>query len=581
MTVTSTISSQTFPGTGAQTVFDFAFNIPATGDERVFLTDGSGNVTTLASTTYSINGYNSNSGGALTYPLVGSPLASSSTITIARDLPVVQDTVLENQGPYFPNAVEQALDYVTMLIQQTDSIQNRALQVPLVDPPPLPLPAVAQRALQLLGFDASGNPIAAQPSSATVSSAMAPVVAAATLAIARTLLGLGTMATEGIGAGLQDDGANNARVNFTTYDDATNQTVTSAFHLTRRDATGPITYALAKASTYWNGFGFWVSVVSGGPVTLTINAADSFVGQSAGASATVQRGQIAYISTDGAGSGAWYIDISGQAAASVIPINPQTGGSYTVQLSDWGKAVTRTYSASITDSLPQAVGSFGAGFWLYYQNTGATGATITPSTSTINGAASLFIPPQCGVLIVSDGTNYQTLGALPKGQRILLNTITASASYASDLTSFLSGCSEYEIVFEGLVPATNNNTIGFQCVTAGGGQSSSYSAVITTATASGVVAQNPAGNLYIPASAVGYVANSAPGVWGRIFVSNPQSTGKKVVNVHSGGISTTGTEFTASGSGWWDGGTDPWTGFSLLTVAGGNMAGTIKVYGYV
>lgn len=51
------------------------------------------------------------------------------------------------------------------------------------------LPSAASRALQLLGFDSLGNPIAAQPSSAPVSSAMQDVVAAASHAAALALLG--------------------------------------------------------------------------------------------------------------------------------------------------------------------------------------------------------------------------------------------------------------------------------------------------------------------------------------------------------------------------------------------------------
>lgn len=51
------------------------------------------------------------------------------------------------------------------------------------------LPSIAGRALQMLGFDASGNPIAAQPSSALVSSAMQDVTAAASHAAALALLG--------------------------------------------------------------------------------------------------------------------------------------------------------------------------------------------------------------------------------------------------------------------------------------------------------------------------------------------------------------------------------------------------------
>jgi microcystin-dependent protein len=51
------------------------------------------------------------------------------------------------------------------------------------------LPSATSRASQMLGFDANGNPIAAQPSSALVSSAMQDVTASASHAAALALLG--------------------------------------------------------------------------------------------------------------------------------------------------------------------------------------------------------------------------------------------------------------------------------------------------------------------------------------------------------------------------------------------------------
>lgn len=52
------------------------------------------------------------------------------------------------------------------------------------------LPSATARALQMLGFDAAGNPIAAQPASALVSAAWQPVVASPTLAAGLALLGV-------------------------------------------------------------------------------------------------------------------------------------------------------------------------------------------------------------------------------------------------------------------------------------------------------------------------------------------------------------------------------------------------------
>lgn len=88
-------------------------------------------------------------------------------------------------------------------------------------------------------------------------------------------------------------------------------------------------------------------------------------------------------------------------------INAQTGTTYTVASTDAQKLVTFSNASAIAVTLPQATGSFAAGFAFTAQNLGAGLVTITPTTSTINGASTLTIPQNTGCSIVSDGTNYQ------------------------------------------------------------------------------------------------------------------------------------------------------------------------------
>lgn len=66
-------------------------------------------------------------------------------------------------------------------------------------------------------------------------------------------------------------------------------------------------------------------------------------------------------------------------------------------------------------TLPQATGDFGAGWFYFAENRGAGTVTITPTTSTIDGAASLALTTNQGVLIVSDGTNYFTMRGIGGG----------------------------------------------------------------------------------------------------------------------------------------------------------------------
>lgn len=90
-------------------------------------------------------------------------------------------------------------------------------------------------------------------------------------------------------------------------------------------------------------------------------------------------------------------------------LNAQTGSTYTVLDSDRGKLVTLTNAAAIAVTLPQAgaASAFANGWASTFMNVGATVVTVTPTTSTINGASAYRIFPGQSVRIVSDGTNYQ------------------------------------------------------------------------------------------------------------------------------------------------------------------------------
>lgn len=329
MTVNNSANKVIAAGNGVQTVFNFSFIAVNASDISVIFTDASGNETTLATAQYTLTlnpvppGQLWALGGSVTYPLVGSPIALNTSLTIVRTLSLTQLVSLSNQGNTFPSAVETAIDLIEMQLQQVSELFQRAIVAPVVDPnPPLPLPPAAQRANQALVFDGSGNPIAgALPASGVISTAMQPVVGAATLAVGRAAFGLGGMAVEGIGAGLQDDGSGNARRNSIIQAVATNQAIHAASHLVRYVATGPITFTLDRANTLWNGFGFWVEAYVGA-VTLAINAADSFKGSSSGNSVTIPPGTAAFITTDAATSGTWYIEATQASAA------PVTGGSF-------------------------------------------------------------------------------------------------------------------------------------------------------------------------------------------------------------------------------------------------------------
>ena len=91
--------------------------------------------------------------------------------------------------------------------------------------------------------------------------------------------------------------------------------------------------------------------------------------------------------------------------------NAQTGTTYTVVEADRGKHVTLSNASTIAVTLPQSTSSaFVSGWYAVFENIGAGTVTITPTTSTINGGASIKLGTGEAVLVTADGTNYRALG---------------------------------------------------------------------------------------------------------------------------------------------------------------------------
>lgn len=80
--------------------------------------------------------------------------------------------------------------------------------------------------------------------------------------------------------------------------------------------------------------------------------------------------------------------------------------SYTVLNTDRGKLKTFSNVSPVAVTLPQAGANFPNGWSAFFENLGTGLVTITPTTSTIDGAATVTLSTGQGILIASDGTNY-------------------------------------------------------------------------------------------------------------------------------------------------------------------------------
>lgn len=115
------------------------------------------------------------------------------------------------------------------------------------------------------------------------------------------------------------------------------------------------------------------------------------------------------------GEGCWifYRDTATAQWAAIVSgkrqeVNTQTGTTYTFLLSDNGKEVTFSNTSAVAVTLPQATATtFGDGWSTIAMNLNNGAVTITPTTSTINGAANIVLQKNQGVIISSVGGNYR------------------------------------------------------------------------------------------------------------------------------------------------------------------------------
>ena len=131
-----TISSENrkagpFDGNGVTTSFPFTFKTFTKSDVKVIYTNVSEveAILTLDSDyTVTLNpDQNANPGGSVSY----STLASGEKLTIIGNVEYTQETDIQNQGGFYPEIIEDALDKLTMQIQQVKEIADRSVAVPV------------------------------------------------------------------------------------------------------------------------------------------------------------------------------------------------------------------------------------------------------------------------------------------------------------------------------------------------------------------------------------------------------------------------------------------------------------------
>lgn len=125
MTIASNISKTGFIGSNSAGPFLFGFKFYQNGEIIVVKTDSTGVETILSEgTDYTLSGAGLDIGGSVTLTAV---LATGEALSVSRVLDILQGTAFANQGAFYPELHETALDKLTMMVQQVNDNANDAL----------------------------------------------------------------------------------------------------------------------------------------------------------------------------------------------------------------------------------------------------------------------------------------------------------------------------------------------------------------------------------------------------------------------------------------------------------------------
>ena len=162
MTVSTDTRRVQYATNGTTGPFTVTFPFLESSHLAVTHTDSSGVDTALVlNVDYTVSGTNIST--TVSYPAGG-------TITIDRDIAITQELDLRDGDEFPADSVEDALDKLTMILQQISVEAGRTLRAPEITADFPELPAAADRALRLLGFDANGDPIGVLPTAGDATS---------------------------------------------------------------------------------------------------------------------------------------------------------------------------------------------------------------------------------------------------------------------------------------------------------------------------------------------------------------------------------------------------------------------------
>lgn len=128
MTVSTQTTRTMLVADGSQTIWTFDFYAPSDNVISLIVVDSGTGIGTPISTNFSVLSRTA-TGGTVKYPNTGAALTAGHKLVILRTISHTQPTDIVNQGGFYPEALEGALDWLEMQIQQDQTDLGRALKL--------------------------------------------------------------------------------------------------------------------------------------------------------------------------------------------------------------------------------------------------------------------------------------------------------------------------------------------------------------------------------------------------------------------------------------------------------------------
>lgn len=259
-------------------------------------------------------------------------------------------------------------------------------------------------------------------------------------------------------------------------------------------------------------------------------------------------------------------------------VNAQTGTTYTVLTGDRNKLVTFSNASAIAVTLPEAgsVG-FASNYVFTAVNLGAGLVTITPTTSTIDGASTITLSTNQGVTIFSDGTNYFTnrgRSTAPGSELLFSGSGTSVAAVEVDTDIDWTKYHNYRITGY-FLPVTDGADLYIRTSTDGGSTydsgASDYQSSVDSA---GIGAAS-----YIRAGLTSFIGNGAnEGAWIDLIISKPADASYTNIMGVCSGYTTSGTYLVCDVGGVRESAADV-NGIQLLMSSGNIASYNLQIIG--